>query len=103
MFYRVKTFRVKLQLYFLKSTPEPQIQAICTRIDCIQTRPKRVQSVSYEFYTNLKFYSGEQIKIFLTKYRSYSVCFPRDCQEHKIQSHVLHCTNFYTLDVVKLL
>ena len=102
-FYRVKTCRVKLQLYFLKSTPQSQLQAICTRINCIPTRPKRVQPVSDKFYTNLKFYFGEQSKIFLTKYISYSVCFHRDCQEHTIQSHVFHCSNFYTLHLVKLL
>lgn len=102
-FYRVKTRRVKSQLYFLKSTPQPQLQAICTRINCIPTRPKRVQPVSDKFYTNLKFYFGEQSKIFLTKYISYSVCFHRDCQEHTIQSHVLHCSNFYTLHLVKLM
>lgn len=59
--------------------------------------------MSDKFYTNLKFYFGEQSKIFLAKYISYGVCFRRDCQEHAIQSHVLHCSNFYTLHLVKLL
>lgn len=90
-----------MQLYFLKSTLEPQILAICTRINCTQTTPKRVQSVSDRFHTNLKFYSGEQIKTFLTKYRSYSVCFYCDHQEHKIQSHALHGSNVSTLSLVR--
>lgn len=83
----MKTFSAKLQLHFLKSTLEPPILAICRGINCIQTRPERFQSVSDKFHMNLKVSPGEQIKLFLTKYRS-CVCFRRNCQEPKSMFHV---------------